>query len=404
MAIMSKHVDLRPSMVDVGTLNVLICMILTGGQHLEDIKIDCVRTLCQLTCSQDLHEVLIHKRIIVAIVVLTNKRGLVPSTVVDHLAAHALCNLSRSKMSHRSLVEDGGTELLVALILRSQPITPSSVDLSCVVLDSVNALARVGASALMVGALLASGLVEALSSLSPRQLVDPRLSLCASQALAALSRSAAHRRELVARGITTALIGLVRESPTPQAKLLCAEAFRNLSMEHSTRASMVASGVERVLVDLGAILDDRDAEAHCAAALANLSAHASQPKGIVQVLLDTRRRAQHATAIETKNAKVQNDESSNMADLIQGLLAILDDKTRRALDQAMADCIGPHESSSAMPKAAGGPACPALPPPPPVNNKVPVWIPKQGSIKWSPRATFGDENNPVVLKLQKLEN
>ena len=270
MAIMSKHVDLRPSMVDVGTLNVLICMILTGGQHLEDIKIDCVRTLCQLTCSQDLHEVLIHKRIIVAIVVLTNKRGLVPSTVVDHLAAHALCNLSRSKMSHRSLVEDGGTELLVALILRSQPITPSSVDLSCVVLDSVNALARVGASALMVGALLASGLVEALSSLSPRQLVDPRLSLCASQALAALSRSAAHRRDLVARGITTALIGLVRESPTPQAKLLCAEAFRNLSMENSTRASMVACGVERVLVDLGAILDDRDTEAHCAAALANL--------------------------------------------------------------------------------------------------------------------------------------
>lgn len=401
MACMSNQTKLRSSLVEAGLLSVLISNILAGGQILEDIKLDCARILCRLTFSEELHEILVEKRIVIAIVALSKHYGFAHSVVVDQLMAHSLKSLSRSKKIHVPLGDDGGAEILVLLIRRSLRKLSSSDDISSVILDSVSALALVSSSMLMVGTLLVSGVVEALSSLFPKLIANPQICLRASQALASLSKSAAHREGLVDRGATSALVALAHESQSPIVKYHCAEALRNLSMESVTRASMISVGVERVLVDLCVNSNDSATAAHCSAALMNLSAHIMQPKGIVQILLVGKMKAQDAAEFDISTVEEHVDGNFDTASIIQDLLFKLDDATTHAQGKNSTDCTSLHEYTFASPKTPGGCAYREIPPPSPTKNRLPMWQPNQQMS--SPCSTFGEENNPIVLEFQKFE-
>ena len=403
MACMSHQTKLRPSLVEAGLLNALMSIILTGGQILDDIKIDCARILYRLTCSEELHELLIQKRVVIAIVALSKRCGVADSDdVVGQLMAHSLNTLACTKKIHIPLVDDGGAEVLVLLIRRSLlKFTPVD-DISCVILDCVSALAQVSSSILTVGSLLASGIVETLSQLFPTLIASSRLSLRVSQALASLSKSAAHRKDLVDRGATIALVGLAHETQTLLVKYYCAEAFRHLSMENLTRASMISSGAEGALVELGASANDLATEMHCSAALMNLSAHVVHPKGIVQILLESKMKV-HDGATDFNTIPIEEDvDGSVVTDkIIQDLLNSLDEATKRTLAKSMADCTSPHEFTLVPPKAHGGCACREIPPSPPATSKLPVWQPNQINISHCP--TLNDENSPIILEFKKFE-
>lgn len=404
IACMSHQTKLRPSLVEAGTLNALMSIILSGGQILDDIKIDCARILYRLTCSEELHELLIQKRVVIAIVALSKRCGVADSDeVVDQLMAHSLNTLACTKKIHIPLVDDGGAEVLVFLIRRSLLKFSPVDDVSCVILDCVSALAQVSSSILTVGSLLASGIVEALSQLFPKLIASSRIiSLRVSQALASLSKSAAHRKDLVDRGATIALVGLAHETQTLLVKYYCAEAFRNLSMENLTRASMISSGAEGALVELGASANDSATEMHCSAALINLSAHVVHPKGTVQILLESKLKV-HDGATDFNMIPIEEDvDGSVVTDkIIQDLLNSLDEATKRTLAKSMADCTSLYEFTLVPPKAHGGCACREILPPPPATSKLPVWQPNQINI--SPCSTLNDENSPIILEFKKFE-
>jgi hypothetical protein len=206
------------------------------------------------------------------------------SIMIERFSALSLQRFSWSKEAHRPLLADGGVGTIVDLMHRAcDGYDPETFGL--IICDCMTALANLSSSVDILEGLLQAEVVEALTRVAEKESIrdDVEAVWRVSYTLFHLSQTAAHRRDLGARGITRPLVDLLQYG-NDASKQCCAAALCNLSKERSIQEKMVLQGALPVLITISES-ENRITKQWCAIAIANLSAHSKLAGGTVAALL-----------------------------------------------------------------------------------------------------------------------
>ena len=258
-----------------------MCIVLSGT-FMTDLREDCARTLCYLAHSKDTRQEMVEAKAICGLVVLC--AGSQGSIMIERFSALSLQRFSWSKEAHRPLLVDGGVGTIVNLMHRAcDGYDPETFGL--IICDCMTALANLSSSVDILEGLLQAQVVEALTRVAEKESIrdDVEAVWRVSYTLFHLSQTAAHRRDLGARGITRPLVDLLQYG-NDASKQCCAAALCNLSKERSIQEKMVLQGALPVLITLSES-ENRITKQWCAIAIANLSAYSKLAGGTVAALL-----------------------------------------------------------------------------------------------------------------------